>query len=309
MKILIVGADDVITNLSATPFLRKLAIDAFNEIDLIIRSIQAPLFITNPDIRRIFNMSNPFCNRRWSGLIYRIIFLKKLLALRQEKFDCIISLASITNNQKKVWEILSGVQSVAYIRNDDFDFFCRNKTEVGPYSQSDGAKIRNASLKLYPDIESVRLLARRYGISLTSYNIGIIINSASSVNWVSAEWACLIHKLAARGRIFLIAAEDNSASGNEDMTLMAEADSLCRDIVVTMVVATKTADFIAMISLCSWLISADSDAAWVAASLRVPVIYPESEAVTNTPPGCHRISSINVEKFFSVFVSDTDPCS
>ncbi|MEN4834121.1 ADP-heptose:LPS heptosyltransferase-like protein [Pantoea vagans] len=309
MKILIVGADDVVTNLSATPFLGQWASDAGNKIDMLISVEQIPFFITNPDITKIFRVNGHFCNRWWGSLIYRANILKALMAMRQENFDCIISFSPVSINRYRLWKLLLGVKHAGYFRDNNFVTSYLNKTENVSYPDSEKAENLNASLKLYPDLQSATVMVRRYCISLTSSNIGIIINSASSVNWTSVQWASLIRKLSSRGRVFLISAENNSVSGNEDKTLMAEAQSLCSDGVVTMVVVAKTADFIAMISLCSGLISADSDAVWVAASMRVPVIYPDPYAVKDIPPGCKRVSCPNAEKVFNAFVSNTDSTS
>lgn len=305
MKILILGADDVVTNLSATPFIRQLAGNDLSEIDMLISGDQQPLFITNPDIRKIHLLRSRFSNR-WPGrLIYRINILKNLLTLRDRKYDCLIYLTPVSVHQRRIWKVISGVKSAEFIINSGCHISCSSGEKASQNRYPDKSNTYDASLKLYPDLQAVTVLARRYCIYLTSYNIGIIVNSASSVNRPPEEWACLIRKLAVQGRIFLIKAENKSASVSDDMALMSLVESLCSNVIVTVTVTTGTADYVAMISLCSHLISADTEAAWMGAALRVPVICPQSAAVADIPPGCRRVSSINAEEIFSALVSDT----
>lgn len=304
MKILIIGADDSITNLSATPLLRRWASDANNKIDLLVSNEQNPFFITNPDVMRIFRFNSHFCSGWSRRLVYGLSILRALMAMRHESFDYIVSLAPANPNQYLMWKVVSGAKSAGYFRDDFFVNLCKKNNEDLPYGESAKAESRKASLKLYPELQCAKTMAHNYCISLTSNNMGIIIDSASSVNWTSGEWAYLIRKLANRGRVFLISTGNSSASGNSDIAIMAEAESLCSNTAVTMVATAKTADFIAMISLCSGLISADSGATWVAASLRVPVIYMESKVVKDAPLGCKRVSSLSAEKVFNAFVSN-----
>lgn len=303
MKILIIGADDVVTNLSATPFLRKLACKDFIKIDMLIRTEQQPLFITNPDVRNIFIINAMSCHSRCGNLIFRMSLLKKLMAMRQERFDCIISLNSVSTRQYRMWKTLCGAMWAGYFQDADFIDYCYKQTGADIFAESERVQSRKASLKLYPDLQSAMLIARRYCISLTADNIGIVINSAVRVGWTSVQWAKLIREFAVRGRVFIISAGDESVSGCQDRALMAEAESLCSDVVVTRVTTTKTTDFIAMISLCSRLVSADRDAAWMAASLRVPLIYPGTHPVWDIPPECQRVSHIDAEGVFSTGVS------
>ena len=303
MKILIIGADDVVTNLSATPFLRKLACNDLIKIDMLISTEQQPLFITNPDLRKIFRVNATSRHSRWGRLFFRMNFLKTLMTMRHEQFDCILSLNSVSTRQSRMWKILSGAKWSGYFRDDGFIDYYHKLTGTDTFPESDRAQTREASLKLYPDLQSAMLMARRYCISLTAENIGIVINSASRVGWTAVQWAKLMRELAVRGRVFLISAGDKSVSAHQDRAIMAEAESLCSDVVVTVVTTTKTADFIAMISLCSRLVSADRDAAWMAASLRVPVIYPGTSPVSDIPPECQRVINAEAEGIFSTSVS------
>lgn len=306
MKILIVGAGDAVTNLSATPFIRRWASDADNKIDLLVSTEQNPYFINNHDIIRIFRFNSHFCSR-WGGeLVYGLSILKALMSMRHERFDHIVSLAPVSPINYRLWKIITGVKSAGYFRGDFFVNSCQNNNKDLSCPDSAKAESRKEYLKLYPELQCAEMMAKSYSISLTSNNIGIIVNSAFSVKWTSGQWAYLISNLAARGRVFLISTGDNSVSDNNDINIMAEAESLCSTTAVTTVVTARTADFIAMISLCSGLISADSDATWVAASLRVPVIYMESKAVNDVPPGCKRVSSLNAEKVLSAFISNYD---
>ena len=303
MKILIIGADDVVTNLSATPFLRKLACNDLIKIYMLISTEQQPLFITNPDIRKIFRINAMSCHSRCGSLISRMSLLKTLMTLRQERFDGIISLNSVSTRQYRMWKILSGAMCAGYFQDADFIDYCYKLTGADIPEESERVQSRKASLKLYPDLQSAMLIARRYCISLTADNIGIVINSAVRVGWTSVQWAKLMREFAVQGRVFLISAGDRSVSGRQDKALMAEAELLCSDVMVTMVTTTNTADFIAMISLCSRLVSADRDAAWMAASLRVPVIYPGTHPVRDIPPECQRINHTDSEGVFSTSIN------
>lgn len=304
MKLLVIGAEHIIPNLSITPYLRKWSKEADDHIDIIISSNHVPLFSTNPDVKGLFILASPSGYGWVSGLIRAIRQYKKMLNIRKHRFDCIISLESVNYFQIVVWRLFSGVNRIVYFSDDEFVDVCLKKTINKPLSlpavthqQCDGV------LKLYPDLLRVTELVRQYCIPLKSLTFGIIINSASALNWQPSEWARLIREIAKQGRVFLITAADQLVAGSPDTLLLPRIETLCSDVLVTPVFLDHLADFIAMVSLCSYLISADDDAAWIASALRVPVIYPTTAISHYVPRECTIIENPNVAEILQAIAS------